>query len=83
MLKLRVRHKKKVIALFGYGIGLGSLLVLTLTFFSAYFNDFQILVVVNRFCEAHVEAVFIPVCLVVCILGFIYYVQTFRSGVKQ
>ena len=82
-MKIKILNGKKAFILFGYAIGICSLIVLTLTFFSAYFNKFQILVTVNSFSEAHIEAVLLPLCLLVSIVGFYYHFISLNHEVKQ
>lgn len=68
MRKFRVRNKKKVAVLLGFLFAISNSIVLTFIFFSAYFNNYTILVDVNSVGEAHFEAVIVPVLLLVSIV---------------
>lgn len=78
MFKLRTKHPQKILILFGLGLGLSNTLVLTITFFHAYFNDYTTTVHINKFGEAPIEALVTPITLLVIITSFIYHIKDLR-----
>ena len=50
---------KYFFVIFGYTQAVGMSIVLILTFFSAYLNDYKTVVLVNQYGEAHIELIFI------------------------
>ena len=55
----------------GYGMTLSLVVVLVYTFYAAYFtSNKSVLVTVNSFGEAHLEAVLLPVVLLFGLFGF-------------
>jgi hypothetical protein len=75
---LDLSELKPCVVLFGYGFGLVNSVVLSVIFFHAYFNGFRAVVTVNSVGEAHLEAVLMPVCLVVSVVGFVLYFKSLK-----
>lgn len=82
-MRLCVKNKKTFFILLGYGIGLGSFLVMSVTFFIAFFNSgFKATIHINKFGEAYFEALFfIPVCFLFLVYGFyLFYHKEVAGG---
>lgn len=83
-MKLCVRDKKKVVILFGFLLGLVSYFVMMITFFYAFFNGFETLLIwINDFNESYVEAFFIPLGFFVLVLGLYYHLLSLRKEVNR
>ena len=64
MIKIKKGHKTQLLVILGLCFLLSHSIVITLTFFAAYLNDYQVLVTINRFGEAAVESILVPLGLV-------------------
>jgi len=67
------------VLIFGYGISLSMFVLLYLQFIVAFFNDYKVLVVINKFGEAYLEFILIPVFLVFSLIGFIMIIKDYKE----
>ena len=68
-MKTKLRRFIKIgshVICFGLGIDLFYL------FLCAYFNDFEVIIRVNQYGEAHVELILIPLTLLFCLVGLVF-----------
>jgi len=80
-MRLVIHHKKKVFILFGFGMAICNALIMLWTFFTAFFNSgYQTRVYINMFNEAHFEAVFLPICVLWSITGFLLYLKELKPN---
>jgi hypothetical protein len=56
---------KKILVSIGLGSLIGNSIVMYVTFLMAYFNDYQVMIAVNKYNEAHVEFFFIPIIFII------------------
>lgn len=66
----------------GYMLSLALVLVMTITFFKAYFNNYQTVVHVNLYGEGLFEFILIPVVLTIIIIGLVKTVYYLRYDVE-
>ena len=67
--------------LFGQALGFGMTSVMTITFFTAYLSPSKsVLVTINSFGEAWIEAVAVPVILGITLIGLYYTLKEDLTG---
>lgn len=72
-MKLRTKCFDRVLNLAGILAGFGASVILAVTFYAAYFNGYQVLITVNDFNEAHIEAlVVIPIYVILTTYSVVY-----------
>lgn len=59
----------------GYLLSLSGFMVMTITFLIAFLNGYHVVVHINRYNEATIEFILIPIILIVVIIGLI---KTYR-----
>lgn len=71
---------KNLMIAIGIACLISNSLVLFYTFFIAYFNDYQVLINVNNFGEAHLELFLIPISI---ILGIYSIIALYNLNLKN
>ena len=71
---------KNLMIAIGIACLISNSLVLFYTFFIAYLNDYQVLININNFGEAHFEFIFIPISI---ILGLYSVIALYKLNLKS
>lgn len=75
----RPNIKKRKTILFGYTLSIGFSSIMLITFFKAYFNDtYKVIVDVNYFGEANLEAIVVPIVFAVILIGYYYVIKQIK-----
>lgn len=77
--KYEPKIKKRKLIILGYTLSLGFSFLLLLTFFKAYFNEsYRVIVDVNYFGEANLEAIAIPITFAVIMIGYYHVMKQIK-----
>jgi hypothetical protein len=71
---------KNIIIVIGIACLISNSFILFYTFFIAYLNNYQVLIHINNFGEAHIEFIFIPISI---ILGIYSIVTLYTLNLKE
>ena len=78
-LKSRVQWTK-LFTILGYTFGLSNSIVLFITFMKAYFSPTKaVLITINTFNEANIEMVFVPITVIITIIGLYYLIGGMKN----
>lgn len=74
---------RRIIKLTSHLICFGLALDLFYLFLCAYLNDFEVIVRVNHYGEAHVELILIPLTLLFCLVGLVFAWRDMKNSMLR